>query len=67
VAASPVQMRVTWVGEYMANPDHYPGCDGDPVKMAALDQESLDQGIIDVADLLDETLSRTIVPAASSS
>jgi hypothetical protein len=44
-------LRVTIVIEYPARPEHYPGCDGDPVKMAAYDQRSFDDGELDVVDL----------------
>lgn len=45
------KLRVTITIEYPANPEYYPDCDGDPVKMAAYDQESFDEGALDVVDL----------------
>lgn len=37
--------------EYPAYADAYPGCDGNPAKMAAFDQASFDAGELDVVDL----------------
>ena len=50
-----MKLRVTVVAEYEAEPDHYVDCDGDPKKMAALDQQSLDEGDMDVIELLVES------------
>ena len=58
-SAASRRLRVTWVAEYPANPDYYEGCDGDPAKMAALDQKSLDDGEVSAVELFDgaETIS----------
>lgn len=55
----PRRLRVTWVAEYPAHPKDYEGCDGDPVKMAALDQKSIDDGEFGAIELFDsaETVS----------
>lgn len=45
------KLRVTIVIEYPAHAEHYPGCDGDPVKMAAYDRESFEEGALDIFDL----------------
>jgi hypothetical protein len=60
----PTMLRVTIVIEYPADPAHYPGCDGDPVKMAAFDQATFDQGDLDVVDL-GEWVSVKIEPVPS--
>jgi len=59
------KLRVTWIAEYEAGADAYPGCDADPARMAAIDQASLDEGDLDVADLLElaETISVTVEPS----
>ena len=59
------KLRVTWIAEYEAGTDAYPGCDGDPTRMAAVDQASLDEGDLDVADLLElaDTVSVTVTPS----
>ncbi len=44
-------LRVTITIEYPADPQFYPGCDGDIVKMAAFDQQSVDDGELDVVDI----------------
>jgi hypothetical protein len=45
------KLRVTIVIEYPAVAEHYPDCEGDPVKMAAYDQASFNDGDLDVMDL----------------
>lgn len=45
------RLQVTIVIEYPAYADAYPGCDGNPAKMAAFDQASFDAGELDVVDL----------------
>lgn len=52
-SAATRRLRVTWVGEYLANPRDYPDCDGDPVKMAALDQQALDEGDLGLMDMVE--------------
>lgn len=42
--SAPIRLRVTWVSDYPADPEHYPDCDGDPVKMAAYDYKPADDG-----------------------
>ena len=60
------RLRVTWVAEYPARPMDYDGCDGDPQKMAALDQRSLDEGDLTAFELMDgaETVSLTVEVAS---
>lgn len=59
-----VRLRAIWTIEYEADPVHYEGCDGDPVKMAAVDQQSLDEGGFSPYELFDgaETLSVDVEP-----
>lgn len=51
MSGTPSKLRVTVVIDYPADPQHYPGCDGDPAKMAAYDQASFEEGALDVVDL----------------
>ena len=61
-----INLRVTVVVEYPAIAEHYPGCDGDPVKMAAYDQQSYEDGLLDLVDLGD-VVSTIFEPVSSKS
>jgi hypothetical protein len=57
-----LRLRATQVVEYDANPADYDGCEGDPVKMAAYDQQSLDEGDIANVSEMGTTVSIVVEP-----
>lgn len=59
------RMKVTVVGYYVAEAEHYDG-ETDPVKMAAIDAENVDGNGMEAVYMMDEGLPITITvePAA---
>jgi hypothetical protein len=58
------KLRLTIVCEYEADPVYYDGTGGDPVKMAQMDQQALDDGDLSLAEYLHTgVVSATVEPA----